>query len=38
MTVDGEQAHIPASPNPLGYEIDRGQLRPLGEGERPTCT
>jgi cytoskeleton protein RodZ len=38
MTVDGQQASIPETSSPLGYSIDAGQLRPLSEGERPTCT
>jgi cytoskeleton protein RodZ len=39
MTVDGEQAPIPASSSPVGYTIGRGgELREIPEGERPTCT
>jgi len=39
MTVDGKGARVPASPNPVGYEIDRGgRLSEIPEGERPTCT
>ncbi len=38
MTLDGEQASIPATPNPVGYSIEGGTMRPLPEGERPTCT
>jgi cytoskeleton protein RodZ len=38
MTVDREQANIPATPNPVGYEIGGEALRPLDEAERPTCT
>lgn len=38
MQVDGRQADIPESASPLGYAIDpQGELRPLPEGERPTC-
>jgi len=39
MTVDGEQASIPQTPNPIGYSIgEGGALRELSESERPTCT
>ena len=39
MTVDGKRAEIPASPSPVGYEIDSGgRLSEIPEGERPTCT
>ncbi len=39
MTVDGEQAPIPASSSPVGYTIERGgELNEIPEGERPTCT
>jgi cytoskeleton protein RodZ len=39
MTVNGQQASIPATPSPIGYAIGaRGGLRELSEGERPTCT
>lgn len=39
MLVDGEPAGIPVSSDPIGYEIDsEGELAPLAEGERPTCT
>ena len=39
MTVDGQQARIPATSSPIGYAIDAGgELRELSEGERPTCT
>lgn len=38
MLVDGEQAEIPASSSPVGYEIDaNGELTALEEGERPDC-
>jgi helix-turn-helix protein/uncharacterized protein DUF4115 len=39
MTVNGQQASIPATPSPIGYAIGSGgALRELAEGERPTCT
>lgn len=39
MTVNGQQASIPATPSPIGYAIGAGgALRELSEGERPTCT
>jgi Helix-turn-helix domain len=39
MTVDGQQASIPQTPNPIGYSIGAGgALRELSESERPTCT
>jgi cytoskeleton protein RodZ len=39
MTVNGQQASIPATPSPIGYAIGAGgALRELPEGERPTCT
>ncbi len=39
MTIDGEEADIPATSSPVGYSIERGgALQPLAEGERPTCT
>lgn len=38
MMVDGQQASIPETASPIGYEIDAGELRQLSEGERPTCT
>jgi cytoskeleton protein RodZ len=39
MTVDGQQASIPQTPNPIGYAIgESGALRELSESERPTCT
>ncbi|MFI5027579.1 MAG: helix-turn-helix domain-containing protein [Solirubrobacterales bacterium] len=38
MDIDGKNAKIPASANPLGYSIDSaGHLTPLAEAERPTC-
>lgn len=39
MTVNGQQASIPATPSPIGYAIGAaGALRELSDGERPTCT
>jgi cytoskeleton protein RodZ len=39
MWIDGQQASIPETSSPVGYEIDEdGQLTPLPELERPTCT
>jgi cytoskeletal protein RodZ len=39
MSVEGQAASIPPTPNPIGFAIDRhGALRQLSEGERPTCT
>jgi transcriptional regulator with XRE-family HTH domain len=39
MSVGGQAASIPPTPNPIGFAIDRrGALRQLSEGERPTCT
>jgi hypothetical protein len=39
MTVNGQQATIPATSSPIGYAIGAGgQMRELSEGERPTCT
>ncbi|HEU4392489.1 MAG TPA: helix-turn-helix transcriptional regulator [Solirubrobacterales bacterium] len=39
MTVNGQQAGIPATPSPIGYAIGAGgTMRELSEGERPTCT
>ncbi len=39
MTVDGQQANIPQTSDPVGFSIDgSGALRELSEGERPTCT
>jgi transcriptional regulator with XRE-family HTH domain len=39
MSVEGRPASIPATPNPIGFAIDRhGTMRELPEGERPTCT
>jgi hypothetical protein len=39
MLIDGKQAEIPATSSPIGYSIDAsGELKPLSETERPTCT
>jgi cytoskeleton protein RodZ len=39
MSVEGRPASIPATPNPIGFAIDRhGALHELAETERPTCT
>ncbi len=39
MTVNGQQASIPATSSPIGYSIrGGGELRELPAGERPTCT
>jgi cytoskeleton protein RodZ len=39
MWIDGRQASIPETSSPIGYEIDEdGELTPLPELERPTCT
>jgi Helix-turn-helix domain/RodZ C-terminal domain len=39
MTVNGQQASIPATSSPVGYAIGAGgRMRELSEGERPTCT
>jgi cytoskeleton protein RodZ len=39
MEVNGAQAEIEDTPNPVGYVISRGgRLQPLSEAERPTCT
>jgi cytoskeleton protein RodZ len=39
MTVNGQQASIPATSSPIGYSIGAGSaMRELPEGERPTCT
>jgi hypothetical protein len=38
MLVNGEEADVPPSSSPVGYEIDRrGNLSPIPEGERPEC-
>jgi cytoskeleton protein RodZ len=39
VSVGGQAASIPPTPNPIGFAIDRhGALRQLSEAERPTCT
>lgn len=39
MWIDGQQANIPETSSPVGYEIDEsGELTSLSEAERPTCT
>jgi cytoskeleton protein RodZ len=39
MTVEGQAASIPQTPDPIGFSIDGdGGTRELPEGERPTCT
>jgi hypothetical protein len=38
MEVNGRQASLEDTPNPIGYEIAAGgRLRPLPESQRPTC-
>jgi Helix-turn-helix domain len=39
VSIDGERKATPSSNSPVGYAIGTdGKLRPLEEGERPTCT
>jgi transcriptional regulator with XRE-family HTH domain len=39
MSLGGQKASIPPTPNPIGFAIDDdGTMRELPEGERPTCT
>jgi cytoskeleton protein RodZ len=39
MTVDGEQASIPETSSPIGFEVGSdGSMRQLSEAERPSCT
>jgi hypothetical protein len=39
MRIDGNDTNIPESSSPLGYEIGPGgDLSPLSESARPTCT
>jgi cytoskeleton protein RodZ len=39
MRIDGKEADIPTTSSPIGYEISPdGELQPLSEVERPTCT
>ena len=38
LTIDGKPASTPPSNSPVGYEVSaKGKLKPLEEGERPTC-
>jgi Helix-turn-helix domain len=38
LKVDGKPVSTPPSSNPVGYELTaKGKLKPLEEGERPTC-
>jgi cytoskeleton protein RodZ len=39
MRIDGRDSDIPESASPLGYEVGpSGDLSPLSESQRPTCT
>jgi Helix-turn-helix domain len=39
MQVNGKQVGVEDTPNPVGYEIARsGEVRPLSDSVRPTCT
>jgi Helix-turn-helix domain len=39
MMIDGQEASIPATSSPIGYSIDSGgNLQPLPDSQRPTCT
>jgi helix-turn-helix protein len=39
MWIDGQQASIAETSSPAGYAIDEsGELTPVSEAERPTCT
>jgi len=39
MRIDGRDSDIPESASPLGYEVGPGgDLSPLSESQRPTCT
>jgi transcriptional regulator with XRE-family HTH domain len=39
MLINGRRAEIPATASPVGYRINsHGELKPLEESERPTCT
>jgi Helix-turn-helix domain len=39
MRIDGRDSDIPESASPLGFEVGPGgDLSPLSESERPTCT
>lgn len=35
LLVDGRTVDIPPGPNPVGYDIEKGQVRPLEPGQRP---
>jgi cytoskeleton protein RodZ len=36
--IDGKRAKTPATPNPIGFTVDRhGKVHQLPEGERPSC-
>jgi Helix-turn-helix domain len=38
MKIDGQKASIPSTSSPIGFAIDsEGNVKPLSEGERPTC-
>jgi Helix-turn-helix domain len=38
LRVDGRRVSTPPSNSPVGYEVtEKGELKPLEEGERPTC-
>jgi cytoskeleton protein RodZ len=38
LRIDGRTAPTPASSSPVAYEVSsKGKLKPLDEGERPTC-
>jgi cytoskeleton protein RodZ len=38
LKVDGKPVSTPPSNSPVGYEVgEKGKLKPLQEGERPTC-
>lgn len=38
LKIDGKPASTPPSSSPVGYEVGpKGKLKPLEEGERPTC-
>jgi len=39
LLLNGEPAGVAETPSPVGYRVEAGgQLEPLGETERPTCT
>ncbi len=35
LLVNGRAVDIPPGPNPVGYDIEKGQVRPLEPGQRP---